>query len=275
MNEQNLIDFINQERKYKKINNKKLIYIFNKCLIKSIHDLISKFSYLKEDILLNSIAGIEMIKHIFVILVKYTNNIKLTIFFVERSILLFTEFIIMSRDTKIIEEICFIPDINDAISFCYKKTIGVINISSINSYRYTNFNTIGCIITNLYIKLLVELYDTTFLENINIIKELLEIEFIKISNKNKLILDYILIYINRILELEYHILEKIIILKICINIMEIYLFEFKSKTNDFNSFFDSLFNKIENSNISYDKNKPYTTYKLYIDLHETINNLNI
>ena len=68
-----------------------------------------------------------MIYYIFFILIFYTNNIKLTIFLLERSIL-FYEFIIMSQDKKLIDQICFVPNINDALFFTYKKTIGLRNM---------------------------------------------------------------------------------------------------------------------------------------------------
>ena len=70
------------------------------------------------------LLGSNMIFHIFWILINYTNNIKLTIFLIERAVLLFIEFIVMSRN-KSNTDLTFIPSIKDAINFAYKKTIGV------------------------------------------------------------------------------------------------------------------------------------------------------
>jgi len=126
-----LIDFINQEKINKKINGKKIFNYFSKCIIKSIIELDNKFNKIENKT--NSIiSGINMIYNIFFILIFYSNNIKLTIFLVERAIMLYSEFIIMSQDKKIIDDICFIPNINDAVSFSYKKTIGPLNINKLN-----------------------------------------------------------------------------------------------------------------------------------------------
>ena len=126
-----LIDFINQEKINKKVNGKKIFNYFSKCIIKSIIELNNKFKKIENKT--NSIiSGINMIYNIFFILIFYSNNIKLTIFLVERAVMLYSEFIIMSKDKKIIDDICFIPNINDAVSFSYKKTIGPLSINKLN-----------------------------------------------------------------------------------------------------------------------------------------------
>ena len=127
-----LMKFINKERYSKKINYKKIFRFFSKCLRKSIIEMNNKFSDIKnsnESI----ISGVNMIYHIYYILIVYSNNIKLTIFLLERAILLYTEFIIMSQDKSLVEEIYFVPNINDAISFSFKKTIGPIIINNIET----------------------------------------------------------------------------------------------------------------------------------------------
>ena len=125
-----LIEFLNQEKLNKKIGYKKMYTFYNKCILKSIIELDIKFKtiYNKNISLIN---GINMIYYIFFILIYYTNNIKLTIFLIERSILFYSEFIIMSQDKKLIDQICFIPNVNDALFFTYKKTIGPIKLSNI------------------------------------------------------------------------------------------------------------------------------------------------
>ena len=94
-----LINFINQEKNDKKILSKKIYKYFNNCLIKSFIELNNKFEPI-ENKNSNIIAGINMIYYIYFSLISYSNNIKLTIFLLERAILLYTEFIIMSQDKK-------------------------------------------------------------------------------------------------------------------------------------------------------------------------------
>ena len=63
-----LIDFINQEKVNKKINHKKVISYYNKCLVKTLVELDKKFNKLKNKT--NSvISGINMIYNIFFILI--------------------------------------------------------------------------------------------------------------------------------------------------------------------------------------------------------------
>ena len=138
-----LIAFINKERVTKKVNFKKTFRYFSKCLKKSISEMHEKFSDLSNQNE-STISGINMIYHIYFILVSYSNNIKLTIFLLERAILLYTEFIIMSQDKKMVDEIYFVPNINDAVSFSFKKTIGPIlvnDIENISKNPTSNFNS--------------------------------------------------------------------------------------------------------------------------------------
>ena len=151
-----LIKFLNNEKNDKKINSKKIFNYFNRCIIKSFVELNNKFEKIhnKEN---SVISGINMIYNVFFILIFYTNNIKLTNFLIERSILLYSEFIIMSQDKNIIDEICFIPNITDALSFSYKKTIGPIPINNINIKFINVFLTdITLIMKNIFISNYIE-----------------------------------------------------------------------------------------------------------------------
>ena len=163
-NNTELKQFIHQERIKTPIDTEKLFIYFNKCVIKSFVELDKKFNKLK-DRKFNVVAGSNMIFHIFFILIIYTNNIKLTIFLLERAILLFSEFLIMSQDKKIIEEICFIPNITDAISFCYKKTIGPLKIDSINNL-YFNYKFVKEI-SNIMVYIYQNVYSFNNTENKN------------------------------------------------------------------------------------------------------------
>lgn len=193
-----LIDFINQEKINKKVNPKKVLIYFNKCISNSLIELDNKLEKVENKY--NSIiAGINMIFNIFFIIIFYSNNIKLTIFLVERSILLYTEFIIMSQDKKIIDDICFTPNITDAISFSYKKTIGPLNINKLNiKYNYSYIKDISLIIKNVLIH---------FYKNKNNLKDIelnlsnLEISLFKLFNKlDKNNHIFLIKYINNVLQ---------------------------------------------------------------------------
>ena len=49
--------------------------------------------------------------NVFWILLLYTNNLTLSIFLSERSILLFTEFVVLSTDPKVNKDLSYIPNI--------------------------------------------------------------------------------------------------------------------------------------------------------------------
>ena len=148
-----LINFINQEKTNKNIHIKKCFKYFNSCLIKSFIELNNKFNQI-DNKNKNIICGINMIYHIYFLLINYSNNIKLTIFLLERAILLYTEFIIMSQDKKIIDDICFIPNTNDAVSFAFKKTIGPLKINTLikTKKNIKNIKLLSLILKNIYIQ---------------------------------------------------------------------------------------------------------------------------
>ena len=198
-----LIDFINQEKINKKINHKKVISYYNKCLVKTLVELDKKFNKLKNKT--NSvISGINMVYNIFFILIFYTNNIKLTIFLVERSILLYSEFIIMSQDKSVIDEICFVPNITDAISFSYKKTIGPLKISNLNlKFDISNINEIFIIIKQILVSDYLNKKETN---DFTIIESLLSKIFKLIEKQH-----YVLVYkhVNNLLNNNKNIVDEL------------------------------------------------------------------
>lgn len=270
-----LIDFINQEKIYKKINTKQVIVYFNKCIVKAFIDLDIKFIDLKNKNS-NIISGTNMFYHIFLILISYTNNIKLTIFLFERSILLYTEFLIMSQDKKIIDEICFIPDITDAISFCYKKTIGPIQIDNISN---SNTNFIDYNISKI-LNLLLYIYQLFYIEKSNKnnsyinntfdnVTKYLEDIVIKVLSK-KTMNKYIINYIYKILDtIDTKILNKIVIIKIILELMQEYInyYKFIEFQDFFNMVFDEYMDKFIDtltlSEIDLKKGKDFRTYEFY------------
>ena len=74
-----------------------------------------------------------MIYHIYFILISYTNNIKLTVFLLERSILLYSEFIIMSQDKKLIDDI-----FKDEITILGLESEFLENVELDNSWKTHN-----------------------------------------------------------------------------------------------------------------------------------------
>ena len=126
----NLIDFIDKEVEDTSISDiNKAFKFFNKCLSKSIIECYNKLYSININILdaVNSCS--DLVFHVYWSLLSYTNNIRLTIFLSERAVLLFTEFITMSRNPMLNKELKFTPNINDALIFAYKKTIGPLRIN--------------------------------------------------------------------------------------------------------------------------------------------------
>ena len=140
-----------------------------------------------------------MIYNIYFIIILYTNNIKLTIFLVERSLLLYSEFIIMAQDKNIIDEICFIPNITDALSFSYKKTIGPLKLNKINIRNSTFIKDMSLVMKNIIIySYTINEHDLSiYLTEINsIIENLIYTLFNKLD---KSYYTYIIYYIDTIL----------------------------------------------------------------------------
>ena len=139
-----LINFINDESKcFDKLDLSKIFKCFCKCLVSSLLDIYNKFKNIDNlDLIESIILGSHMVYHIFWVLIIYTNNLKLTIFLTERATLLYTEFIIMSRDPKINKELYFTPNISDGISFAYKKSIGPLKISDFKNKNHKDINSI-------------------------------------------------------------------------------------------------------------------------------------
>ena len=71
---------------------------------------------------LNVITGSNIMFNVFWTILLYSNNMTLTIFLAERSVLLFTEFILMAYNPFINKDLFYTPNIIDAINFSYKKT---------------------------------------------------------------------------------------------------------------------------------------------------------
>ena len=122
-----LLKYINNETKTTLFFNYfKLYSCYSTCLLKTFICLGKKL-----DENTKIIAGINVIHHVFWIIINYTKNLNVAIILSERSILLFTEFLIMSNDPSVNKDLYFTPTITDAIKFAYKKTIGPISLKNI------------------------------------------------------------------------------------------------------------------------------------------------
>ena len=126
-----LSSFIEKEKiSSSKLNLLKSYKYYCRCINQGIWDIYNKIRNIEGIILKKSlIVGSNMIFYVFWFLLSYTYNIQLTIFLTERAILLFTEYIIMSGNNSNSSggpELSFNTNIQDAVIFAYKKTIGTI-----------------------------------------------------------------------------------------------------------------------------------------------------
>ena len=261
-----LIEFLNQEKLSKKIHSKKIYTFYNKCLIKSILELESKFNNI-DNKKLCLINGINMIYYIFYILIFYTNNIKLTIFLLERSILFYSEFIIMSQDKKLIDQICFVPNINDALFFTYKKTIGPIELCKIKvKPEQIYIRDISRIINLIYKEILINSNKDKLLDLLNIIQSELSYDLYNVYLSFNLETDRKKIYylIFEIFEKTIDIEDKIILVKIFL--ISILNFCKKNIENPI----DNVFEKINNYNEILETNNilNYKQLELYKNLND-------
>lgn len=98
------------------------------------------------------LTGSNMIHHIFWILTSYTFNLQPTVFLVDRAILLYIQFIVMSRNPEMNNDPCYLPNINDALTFTYRKSIGP--ISPINLENQPILERVRC--CSFVIKMIVQ-----------------------------------------------------------------------------------------------------------------------
>lgn len=138
-----LLLFINKEKlNYNNVNNYKIYTYFCKCFLKTILEIHEKLHTTFDK---NSIfIGSNVMFNVFWILLCYTNNLTLSIFLSERSVLLFTEFVVLSSDPKVNKDLSYIPNIIDAMNFAYKKTIGPIVVSNIANLKKKKNSVKNC-----------------------------------------------------------------------------------------------------------------------------------
>ena len=89
-----LLDFINNKcNKKDDTDSKKLTFLYTKSIRLSLNN-----TYKEQENMEYTISCTELISNIFKIIYSYSNNIKLTLFMCERSILLFNEYLNISKN---------------------------------------------------------------------------------------------------------------------------------------------------------------------------------
>jgi len=182
-----LIQFIDNEKKPDKILKHKKAYIyFNTCLLKTMIELSVKFRENMIEVVDNTIIGVNTFCHVFFVLLAYTNNLKLTIFLAERAVLLYTEFIIMSKEAEEENNLRYKPTNKDAMLFSYKKTIGPIKLSDIsNNNTMRNIKFTGTLIKQLYLDFFKKRSGEITLDDFKALDSNFSNIFIKLSEKTE------------------------------------------------------------------------------------------
>lgn len=222
-NHDELLNYIETSKRKCSFNYTKLHNCFSTCLLKTIiclKDKVDSISKLQ--------SGCDVIYHVFWILINYTNNISTSIYLSERSILLYSEFLIVSNNPDINKELYYTPNIADAINFAYKKTIGPLKLKNINKNIYTNNSLI------LLKHIIVNIIDKIINENYSIYFKLIDALILKnqkiINNKNYY--DTIFNNVENILTINNESTNNIVIKLRCI--FE-YIYKIKNnKVSDFN-----------------------------------------
>ena len=112
------------------VSTKHCIQFFYTYFIKHMNYVLDKFkTHPKMNYIV--IYSSNIIFNVFWVVLCSSNNIFISLFLSEKSILLFTEFIIQSDHSDLIQNTNYRPTILDAIIFTYKKTIDNIHIDSL------------------------------------------------------------------------------------------------------------------------------------------------
>ena len=274
--EYNIFEIIKKEKKkISSLNIQNTNKLFCKYFFKYILDIKENFENIDIDLFNNEISKINvMLFNIFWIILLSCFNIHITIFFLERASLLFTEYIKLSTEKEESTE----QLINQSIIFTYKKTIGDTSIENIieenKKQQFSNeekYKKILRVRDNTYI--FIKILDSI------IVKKYLDIDKYKKNNKsiinnlfniyqnieNDKIDKYIFFKINKIFQ-DYNTEKALFIINIIIGIIS-ELSDFDAEGLNFSV--DVLENTIEfyESNNMFD-NQPYN--KIYLEVKKSI-----
>jgi hypothetical protein len=146
--ESDLLEFINQKRQpVIDVSDKRILTMYTRVLASTIvkpFDKIGIGTY--------AISCLETVSHLFWLLFSYSKNLKLTMFLCDRAVLLFNEYIVMTKSTIFGNNSMDAVNMSGVKTFVYKKTIGPISFGdSVGSTTITpSIQTSGRFIKLLY-----------------------------------------------------------------------------------------------------------------------------
>lgn len=278
-NNDDLILFIEKEKlEYNQLNHSKTYKFYLKCLIKTVNEIHNKLLKKNIDFDIKNciIDGTNMLFHVFWVLITYTNNIKLTLFLSERAILLFTEFIIMSKEPNIQDDLCYNPTLTDAIQFAYKKTIGPLKLNQLISKSSKKINYLKKI--GLIVKCIIQHYYNS-LTNFDYLENNLEYlcdnfknVLLKLYSKNKIeeIETKVNILINYTNDINRNLLLLKIFLEFCL-MNNTKKYKLNKEKNDI--ILNKIFNHLKNLEVDIVELKYFKKSKTYINLKKYFNDI--
>lgn len=124
--ESDLLEFINQKKQdHIDVTPRRIVSMYSKMMNSAIVKPLEKLgigSY--------SVSCLETVGHLFWILFYYSKNLKLTMFLCDRAILLFNEYIVMTKTTMFGNNSLDSINLSGVKLFVYKKTIGPIHFEN-------------------------------------------------------------------------------------------------------------------------------------------------
>lgn len=118
--ESDLLHFINQKKQSViDVSSKKILLMYSKIITSSITRSLGKLGIYKY-----TISCCESVIQLFWLLFLYSKNLKLTMFLCDRAILLFNEYVIMTKSTLFGNNSLDSVNLSEVKCFVYKKTIG-------------------------------------------------------------------------------------------------------------------------------------------------------
>ena len=144
--ESDLLQFIKQKCQNNiDVSNIKIITMYAKLISSSITR-----TYEKLGLFVYSVTCMETIDNLFWIIFSYSKNLKLTMFLCDRAILLFNEYILMTKNSLFSNDEDSQVNFLEIKTFVYKKTIGPIIFNEKPPEKINNLMINGKIIYNIY-----------------------------------------------------------------------------------------------------------------------------
>ena len=121
--ESDLLEFINQKRQsVVDVSDKRIFTMYIRVLAAT---LVKPFE--KIGIGTYAVSCLETVSHLFWLLFTYSKNLKLTMFLCDRAVLLFNEYIVMTKSTIFGNSSMETVNLSGVKTFVYKKTVGPIS----------------------------------------------------------------------------------------------------------------------------------------------------